>query len=174
MHLIDYVESRGQDLAYYARELRDRPYLYGRHYLPHDAGYHQQAAAGRTIDSQLNALGVRPTSVLEKNAPLDGINQARLIFPRVLIDSVKCEALVDALSAYCADWDEKKADLKREPRHDWASHGADAFRYMAVSLLDFKGPRETSINPAMGLGFSPYRYQRQPRKALGVGVRPIR
>ena len=137
LHLIDYVESRSEGLAYYAKLIRERPYLYGRHYLPHDAGYHQQASAGVPMEQQLQALGVKPTVVIPKSDVLPGINEARLVFPRCWFDIKNCELLIDALSSYRAKWDDDKKTLQREPQHDWASHGADAFRLMAVSLKDF-------------------------------------
>jgi hypothetical protein len=175
LHLIDFLENRFQDLAYYAKELQIRPYLYGRHYLPHDAGYHQQAAAGRPIESQLNAMGVKPTTVLAKNAPLDGINEARLLFPRVWFDADKCAPLLDALAAYKAKYDENKQEFSREPDHDWSSHAADAFRYMAVSLKDHRGPLRTGpVEPAQGVAFNPRTYHASQRQTLGVNFRPPR
>lgn len=35
---------------------------------------------------------------------------------------------------YQRDWDEKAQDFRSAPRHDWTSHGADAFRYLAVGI----------------------------------------
>lgn len=158
LHVLDYLEGHSEGLAYYAKALKERPYVYGRHYLPHDAGYHQQASAGVTLEEQLKALGITPTRVLPKSDVLAGINEARLVFPRVWFDSVACALLLDALAAYRAKWDDTKKTLMREPQHDWASHGADAFRLLAVSLKDFK-PAVTPVTPkASVLGFSPYGY----------------
>lgn len=140
VHLIDYLESRGQDLAYYAAQLQNRPYLYGTHTLPHDAGAAQLGAAGRTIAEQLQALGVKGCQVLGQNDPLDGINQARLVFPRLWFDEDKCGPLLNALANYREQWDADKRASTGKPLHDWSSHAADALRYLAVSLKDFKAP----------------------------------
>jgi phage terminase large subunit len=42
--------------------------------------------------------------------------------------------LLRALESYRKDWDEGKKTFAVRPRHDWASHGADAFRYLALGL----------------------------------------
>jgi phage terminase large subunit len=136
IHVIDYAEDVNRDLAYWAQAVQRRPYTYGRHHLPHDAGYQQQGSGGRTMEQQLRGMGLGATSVGKKNDPLYGINQARLLFPRVWFDSVKCGRLLDALAAYRAEWDGKKGAYKPEPLHDWSSHGADAFRYMAIGLRE--------------------------------------
>ena len=171
IHLIDYIENSGEDLGWYAHAVQERRYLYGQHYLPHDVG-HTELGSGKTLEEQLRALGLRDLRVLGKNEPMDGINQARLIFPRVFFDLERCGRLIDVLAAYRAEWDEDKAAFKPKPRHDWASHGADAFRYMAVSLRDLRGMLDPKA-PATGLGFKPYTYQKA-RRAIGVGFRPYR
>lgn len=135
IHLIDYLESYGEPLAWYAKELTRRPYIYRTHYLPHDAAKHE-LGSGKTLDEQLRLVGIGPTRVLAPNEPMDGINQARLIFPRVWFDESKCARLIDMLGRYRADWDDAKDDYRQKPLHDVASHAADAFRYMAISLTD--------------------------------------
>jgi phage terminase large subunit len=47
---------------------------------------------------------------------------------------VKCERGIDALKLYRSEWDDKLNALKPRPVHDWASHAADAFRYLALTL----------------------------------------
>ena len=43
-------------------------------------------------------------------------------------EGIKC------LKNYRKEFDEKNNRFKDSPLHDWASHGADAFRYAMVSL----------------------------------------
>ena len=108
--------------------------------------------SGKTLGEQLLALGVRPIRIHEKNTPLDGINQARLLFPRFWIDETKCQGLLDALANYRADYDEKKRTFKDEPRHDWASHGADALRLLACAMrLGEDAPRPKTRLPSHGV-----------------------
>ena len=151
IHLVDYTESTGQALNAYAKLLQERPYTYGMHHLPHDAGA-RELGSGKTLGEQLVALGVRPIRIHEKNTPLDGINQARLLFPRFWFDETKCQPLLDALANYRADYDEKKRTFKDEPRHDWASHGADALRLLACAMrLGEDAPRPRARVPSHGV-----------------------
>ncbi len=66
----------------------------------------------------------------------DGIQEARKLFPRVRFDSENCVQLVRCLENYKKDYDDVKKIFRDQPRHDWASHGADNFRYFAVSDKD--------------------------------------
>lgn len=159
LHVIDYVEAYGQPLAHYAQILERKPYLYLRHNLPHDAGQHE-LGSGKSLDQQLRLLVTTPTRVLAPNAPLDGINQARLLFPRCWFDGDKCERLLDALAAYKAEWQAKAGDYKPKPDHNWASHGADAFRYLAVGL---RAPETMTRKPAVRTAFDVLGYERGPR-----------
>jgi hypothetical protein len=136
IHVIDFTEDSGRELAFYVRALRERPYIYKRHHLPHDAQAKHQAADGDTIEQQLRRLGLQPLQVHPANKVLDGINQARTLFRRCWFDETKCARLIDALGGYHAKHDDKHQIDKREPEHDQYSHAADAFRYMAAGLRD--------------------------------------
>lgn len=132
IHLIDYAEDTGLDLAAWAKVLQARPYLYARHHLPHDADAKHLAAGGRSIADQLRALNVKPLTVHPAQDVLHGINQGRLIFSRCYFDETRCERLLDCLAYYHAKVDEKHQVERPEPEHDWSSHAADAFRYLAL------------------------------------------
>ena len=64
----------------------------------------------------------------------DGINAVRTIIPRCWFDQNKCARGIDALKLYRAEYDDKLQTLKPRPVHDWTSHAADAFRYLAMTL----------------------------------------
>lgn len=162
IHVLDYLEDAGQGLEYYAKLIAQKPYLYGTHILPHDAGYQQQASAGVTLEQQLRALGVKPTRVERKSDVEAGINEARLMFPRLWFDADKAARLVDALAAYHAKWDDDRKTLLNKPEHDWSSHGADAFRLLAVASRDFR-PVATTRNPSTTV-YHPYTHERVLRK----------
>lgn len=161
LHVIDYLEDAGKDLAFYAKALQGRPYLYGKHHLPHDAGHSLLASAGKSIAELLRALDVKPLSVHQKNDPLDGINQARLLFPRVWFDEVKCERLLACLAHYHAKQDLKNQTERPDPEHDWSSHGADAFRYLAVGTRLAAEERPAKPAPAKAT-FSLYAHFGRP------------
>ncbi len=64
----------------------------------------------------------------------DGIQAARMILPRCWFDEDETERGVNCLTDYTKDWDEKNQTWRKQPKHDWTSHGADAFRYLAVAI----------------------------------------
>jgi phage terminase large subunit len=41
---------------------------------------------------------------------------------------------IDALKLYRSEYDDKLQVLRPRPVHDWTSHAADAFRYLALTL----------------------------------------
>ena len=158
LHVIDYHEARKYDLRVYAKVIREKPYLYAKHNLPPDAGQHQLASGGVSLAEQLQALGVRPVAVHAANEPLAGINQARLLFPRLWFDETRCGLLLEALASYRAEYDEKKKDFKDHPLHDWASHGADALRLLACNVKfgeDVQRPRDWKPKPSR-VDFNPF------------------
>jgi len=68
------------------------------------------------------------------SATVNGINAVRVFLPRCWFDEKKCARGIDALKLYRADYDDKLQALRPQPVHDWASHGADACRYLAMTL----------------------------------------
>ena len=90
-------------------------------------------------------LGRKPR-IVPAHALQDGINAARLTIPVVRFDAAKCARGIDALKSYQAEWSEELRTYKKTPLHDWASHGADAFRYLAMSWRE-PIPSEVEPNP---------------------------
>lgn len=135
VRLIDYYETSGAGLDHYVKHLRDKPYAYAMHYLPHDVEA-AEMGTGRTRLETLVSLGMNRSQIkVVPPAPVDdGINAARLLIPRCWFDAEKCERGIEALRQYRAEYDEKLKTLRARPLHDWTSHGADAFRYLAQGL----------------------------------------
>jgi phage terminase large subunit len=142
--LIDYVESSGVGLDWYARELDKRPYKYGEHVLPHDIMVKELGNEGKSRLDTLHSLGIRNTRVLVASRVEDGINAARLLIPQCWFDGTKCARGIEALRQYRNDWDEKLKVFKNKPLHDWTSHAADAFRYLALGKP--KNPDSSNFN----------------------------
>lgn len=69
-----------------------------------------------------------------KNIKLkDGIDAGRFIFDKLYFDVENTQELRNCLSQYTQEWDDKAGMFRDRPKHDWTSHFADAFRYMAVT-----------------------------------------
>jgi phage terminase large subunit len=133
-NVIDYYENSGAGADHYARELLQREYPYAGHYLPHDADDAEWGNNGLSRVSSLKTLGIRPCKVLARSSVDDGINAVRILLPRCRFDAKKCERGIDTLRQYQKEWDDEKRCFSLKPKHDWTSHGADAFRYLAQGI----------------------------------------
>jgi phage terminase large subunit len=133
IHLIDHYATNGEPASHYVTLINQKPYNYAEHYLPHDADAREWGNGLKRIDT-LRALGLRNIRVLERIPVDDGINAARIILPTTKFDAVKCRSGLESLRQYRRDYDEDKRTFKPTPLHDWASHDADAFRYLAQGM----------------------------------------
>jgi hypothetical protein len=134
IRLIDYYETNNTPLTEIARVLRnDKPYMYGEHYLPHDAEIRELMTAKSRKES-LEALGIRPITIAARQNVEEGINAVRQMLPKCLFDENKCALGIKGLKQYRREWDDKLKTFRLKPLHDWTSHGADAFRYLAMCL----------------------------------------
>lgn len=68
----------------------------------------------------------------------DGISAVRAILPNCEFDAGPCAEGLKTLRAYRKDWDEERGCWRDKPRHDWASHGADAFRVLATRFREYE------------------------------------
>lgn len=134
--IIDYYENQGFALPHYLKVLQDRGYVYGDTWMPHDAD-NELLASERTIAQQARASGFK-VRIVPKSAVIDGINAARTIFGKCWFDVEKCADGIQCLRNYRYDVDPDTQQFSNKPLHDWASHGADAFRYLAVALREPK------------------------------------
>jgi phage terminase large subunit len=85
----------------------------------------------------------------------DRINAARMVIPRCSFHIERCARGLEALRAWAFKFDEERKDFSREPDHNWASHGSDAFSYGAQILReevmdgdDDDAPRVPLVGPA--------------------------
>tara|TARA_Y100000310_G_scaffold329437_1_gene399293 strand:- start:14416 stop:15750 length:1335 start_codon:yes stop_codon:yes gene_type:complete len=149
VHLIDYYESQGQGLAHYVSVLdekrREHGYNYGDHVMPHDAGA-KELGSGKTRVETLSTLGLKPV-VLPLQKLEDGIEAVRNLLAKCWFDETKCDFGLRCLREYSKNYDEKNKVYQNQPRHDFTSHAADAFRYGAMHRAS-TGPREPIRYPA--------------------------
>ena len=130
VRVIDYYEASGEGLPHYAQVLKAKGYSYGSHFGPHDMQV-KEFGSGRSRIEAAHTLGI--TFQIAPNISIDdGIHAVRMLLPRCYFDATKCKAGLEALQHYRRDYNTRLNEFKVVPVHDWASHGADAFRYLAV------------------------------------------
>ena len=118
-----------------------RSYRYETHHLPHDAKAKTLAASGKSIQQQLSAaLGYDKVRIVANLSREDGIAAARTTFPRCWFDKDKTADGLKALRKYHRETQPDEISLQRNPKHDWTSHYADAFRYLAVAWRSESAP----------------------------------
>ena len=143
--VIDCIEGSGVDIGWYAAELAKRPYRLTETILPHDAGSHS-VQTGKTIQRLLQEAGLPRCRVLPREVEImPGIELARRLLPSCVFDTERCARGLEALRQYRRAWDERGQVFRPAPLHDWTSHFADAFRYLARGLR----PAEAMARPAM-------------------------
>jgi hypothetical protein len=133
--VVDCYEASGLSVNHYVEWLASKPYTYKAHFLPHDGNDSRfKFATGLTIREQIMAAlkNIRITPKLKIN---DGIQATRVLLNRkTRIHATNCKNGILALENYQREYDEDKKIFSKTPKHDWSSHYADAFRYMAVSV----------------------------------------
>jgi hypothetical protein len=125
-HWINYYENSGFALDHYVDWIKALPYKVHMHYLPHD-GEARELQTGKSRREFLEEREFNVT-IVPRHEPMDGIEAARLRFNRMWFDAEKCVRGIDCLRMYRSEYDDKNQVLRQRPLHDWASHGADAFR----------------------------------------------
>lgn len=134
IHWLEYYENSGFGLDHYVDYVKSRSFQTHAHLLPHDA----EARELQTGQSRIQFLRGRGLNckIVSRHVVEDGINEVRMKFPQMWFNS-KGEGMdrgLDVLRMYRAEYDDKNMTLKPRPLHDWASHGADAFRCAVMGL----------------------------------------
>jgi phage terminase large subunit len=133
--LIRYIEDAQKTISYYLATMQTYGYVYDTIWLPHDAENKTLAAAGRSIDDIVRAAGYK-TNILPRVPILDSINAARTIFPTCYFDREHTADGLACLRHYRYEVDPDTGQFSRNPLHDHYSHGADAFRYIALMIKE--------------------------------------
>jgi hypothetical protein len=144
VRLVGYYENSGEPMTHYLDVLRDRSienrWKYGTHYLPHDIQAREWTSGKTRIETMLiearNKRGIGTIRKVPLHKVDDGINATRQLLGLCQFDAGPCSEGIKCLKNYRKDWDDERGVWKDKPRHDSASHGADAFRALAMTYKD--------------------------------------
>ena len=130
VRIIKYIEDDHRTLDSYSAELKNLPYNWGQMYLPHD-GQSKDFKHGISAEDIMNRNGwdVRIVPKLDVES---GIKVSRMNFHRIYFDN-STSRLIDCLKHYRRSIN-ASTNEPGSPVHDEYSHGADAFRYLNVSI----------------------------------------
>lgn len=136
VHLIDYYEAHGEGLAHYMKILDkyriEKNYLYGSHYVPHDATCGSPQTGVNYIKYALE-FGVRLIALRREGVDI-GIERVRRWLPKCFFDEKNCDKGIKALENYQKTFNDKLKVYSENPLHNWASHASDALRYLCQSV----------------------------------------
>lgn len=145
IRVVDYLSGAGYSIQHYAKIIKERSeqreYARGTDFVPHDARVPEMTSSGKDGKAKLRIevmieCGLKPKVVADHKV-IDGISAVRQIFPRVHFDE-RCGDGLECLRQYQTEWDDDKKVFKPTPLANWAAHGADAFRYLAIAFRDLK------------------------------------
>lgn len=149
--IIRYYGNNGHHISHYIEELErlreDEGYMFGTAWLPHDAEA-KRLESKLTTRQQIEQANFK-VRIVPKLSVSEGIQAARGVFPNCYFDEVNAADGVNAMRAY--RYEVKQVDgapvRSKNPLHNWASNGADAFRYFAVAQQPEKPKRDGPQRP---------------------------
>lgn len=135
--VIGYIENNNRDLAFYVMEIRrfcNRYNLTFRdHFVPHDGQKRDFNTGKNTIDF-MTEMGEHAFVVPKPASKENAIEAMRRKLYIVDFNKENTQRLIDCLSGYSKEFDDKMGTYKNRPVHNWASHGVDAFQTMTLAL----------------------------------------
>jgi hypothetical protein len=151
----------GETIGEYVRYLQSTGYVFGCHYLPHDA---ENKRLGLARNDSIKDLlteampGHRIETVSRIDSIHTGIQMVRNVFASCWFDEEGCTDGLGKLGCYRKEWDGKHGVWKAAPRHDHTSHAADSFRQFA------QGYKEVQVDTK----FKSSRGERRARRPSSV------
>ncbi|MEZ0602947.1 PBSX family phage terminase large subunit [Paraburkholderia sp. IW21] len=145
MRVVGYIESNQKTLAEYNVELRQwgmdhNVANWGTMWLPHD-GAHRDLKTGQSAQEIMEAFGWK-VQITPSMAVDMGIRAAKQMFSTMYFDKDECSKLLECLKRY--HYKERPDGSFGDPVHDMYSHGADAFRYVAVNQESLSSTNQTT------------------------------
>lgn len=161
IYILDCYSKPGEaDIEVYAEMIHaknaEMGWKNGNDFVPHDARQKVFGMKKGRLETMIE-FGLKP-KVVPNMGRLDGINAVRRTLPRCLFHE-RCEDLgIAALEQYRREWDDERKTFKANEIHDWSSHLADAFRYLAISWMEAREaepekPVQPMLKPAIVGGY---------------------
>lgn len=162
-NIIDYDADRGLEALDWLERLQAKGYRYGHIWLPQDAknktwaskrsGVEQFISGGLGEDEKrVQGFGAAIVKVVPAVKIADRINAARNAIRNCRFARTKTKTGLDALRSWAFEYDAELRSFSREPKHDWASHGGDAFSYGATVMRPPLAALEPEKGKILGVG----------------------
>ncbi len=129
--ILDCYTASGAGVDHYAQVCHSKPWRRGVDFVPHDAKV-KEWGTGRTRVETMREFGLAP-SLVPNASKMDGIQAVRTTLGRCVFHPRTEDTGIAALEQYRREWDDEKKTFRASEVHDWTSHLADAFRYLAMA-----------------------------------------
>ena len=139
---IGFIEGWGEPYAYYIKQLQALGYVWGKHFLPHDAAHKRQQ--GHSLDAPIDLLEKMQIGGSWHIVPRvpdiqHGIQLSRAALAQCWFDEATCQHGIAHLAGYKKTWNTRQGRWNATPDHNIHSEAADAFRQFAQSLAHISG-----------------------------------
>jgi len=131
---IGFIEGWGEPYSYFIAKMQALGYIWGTHYLPHDAKHkRQQGAVIASPEDMLKKLSIggKWEIVPVVSELTHGIQLVRSAFSQAWFDEAATKEGIAHLAGYRKTWNERLACWSDVPRKDIHTEAADAFRQWA-------------------------------------------
>jgi hypothetical protein len=132
VEVLDFYENQGKPISHYCDVLEQKGYSYRTLWLPHDAKARTLQTGVSILDQLVARYGSGKVDITPSLSLMDGIQAGRWLLQQRIRFHPRCEEGLEALKQYHYEYDEDAKTFGTKPEHDWSSHAADAFRYLAV------------------------------------------
>ncbi len=132
INIINYMSEANISLPEWIKRCKEEPYTYGQHTAPHDIKKRDYWTKVSYINmaSDLADFDFEECPNISRQ---QGIDAVKIFLPRLRFNKETTSRGWDALLNYRREYNEKLRVWLNTPLHDWASHGADAMRYMSIA-----------------------------------------
>lgn len=134
LYIVDHDTGLSLTTAERVAHMLAKGYSFGTHCLPHDAA--SKRPGGLSFVEELAAAGLKNVSVIPRTDDIERrINRMREMFPNIYFNDPKTKHLLESLENYRRKIEQTSAAIMSVIVHDWASHDADAFGYIAEAEM---------------------------------------
>lgn len=135
--IINYIQDNGEGFEYYVEMMQKLGYLWGEHYLPHDADHRQFAVkGGKSVQNQIEDMGLRNTFIVPRTpSDISAIQESRSFIPLCFFDEENCAEGIKCIDNFKKEWDDRTGTFKNKYKHDWSSHGYKGFESLCRGLM---------------------------------------
>jgi len=137
--IIHCFKGNNNDFDYYINEARKVVVKYGlrirTHFGPHDADS-RKGPSTKTYVDWARDMGEEMIVTRKPYSKIAAIQQMRKMLYRCKFNKENTKLLIDSLSSYEKEYDDKRQVYKDHPLHNWASDGVDSFQTMTIAIDD--------------------------------------